>query len=290
MKHTLLLILISVFFNSCQFRTTKPSIGGSVPEPPKVDISPTTPAAPLPVTVNSNKPEQFGIIFSGGGVRTWSYVNILKEMQKYKMPVVATAGVEWGSVIAGVYAENVSANEVEWELSKFKSINEWTEYVKKIFEKKSTSGLKIPFACSSLNLKNQTAYVLNKGQLDSLVPFCIPAPGITSPYTDSIASMMELSGLVQFLKSNGATKIILINALAAKNGKPHGSGLNSLENQFWIQSAANLNKKSSGVDEVVEIDMSNINVEKFEQRKDVLNSSIPGAKDQLKKIANKYGF
>jgi NTE family protein len=297
MKLTLVTIAIASFISlGCQLRTTKPI------DKTKIDITPpkaeeniksetiaTSPNSSSPSQVIS-KPEQFGIIFSGGGVRTWSYINILKEVQKYKMPVVAVAGIEWGSVVAGVYAENVSANEVEWELSKFKSINDWSDYVKKVFEKKSTGHLKIPFACSSLNLRNQTAYVLNKGNLDSMVPFCMPAPGIANPYTDSIASMTDIIGLSQFLKANGATKVILVNALATRNGKPHGSNMNSIENQFWIQSAAALNKKNTGVDEVIEIDINNINVEKFDQRKDVLNSSIPNAKDQLKKIANKYGF
>lgn len=296
-KMKTIFILISAFtLFSCQTRQTRIDAekGISTPSTPSMPGRPeesgSTSKPPVIYPQTDSKPEKFGLIFSAGGVRTWSYINILKEMQKYKMPIVAVAGMEWGSVIAGVYAENISANEVEWELSKFKAINDWQSFVKKIFEKKSVTSLKIPFGCSSLNLKTQTSYILNKGQLDALVPFCVPSPGIARPYTDSIASMTEGPGLIQFLKSQGATKIILINAISTKSGRPHGSALDSLENQFWIQASAALNKKVLGVDEVIEIDLSYMNVEKFDQRRDVLNAPIPQAKDQLKRIANKYGF
>jgi predicted acylesterase/phospholipase RssA len=299
MKKIVLCAGLFLFVASCQFKTTKtitptsntPStVENNNVESTKVDAVAVDQIV-LPQVKSNGKAAQFGFIFSGGGVRTWAYVNILKEVQKYKLPVAAVAGMEWGAIVAGVYAQNVSANEVEWELSKFKNIDGWSDYVKNIFEKKSTGALKIPFGCMSLNLKNQTSYVLNKGQLDSLVPFCVPAPGVSKPYADSIASMSDVVGAVQFLRANGATKVILINANSARNGKPLSSGLQSVENQFWIQSNSVLVKKNVGIDEVIDVDINGgISADKFDQRRDVLNSSLPQAKDQLKKIAQKYGY
>lgn len=256
----------------------------------KVEETPIELTKPVVSQQIESRPEKFGILFSAGGVRVWSYVNILKEMQKYKMPVAAVAGVEWGAVVAGIYAQNISANEVEWELSKFKNPEEWLDYVKKVFEKKSVAGAKIPFGCSSLNLRNQTSYILNKGQMDSLIPLCLPAAGVIKPYSNSIASMSDTVSLIQFLRSSGATKIILVNAISLRSGKPHGTGLESLENQTWIQASSILNKKISSVDEIIEIDLRNTPVERFDLRRAVLSAPIPQAKDQLRHIANKYGF
>lgn len=301
MKNILLCAGLLLFISSCQLKTSKTTttqtstnqLDKAKFEPTKVDSkSDEAPTYTAPVEVKpSGKAVQFGIIFSGGGVRTWAYVNVLKEIQKYKLPVAAVAGMEWGSVVAGVYAQNVSANEVEWELSKFKDIDDSAEFIKKIFEKKSTDNLKVPFGCMSLNLKNQTSYVLNKGQLGSLVPFCLAAPGIAKPYSDSIASMSDVAGAVQFLRANGATKIILINATSTRNGKPLSGNLQSVENQFWIQSNSVLTKKNVGIDEIIDVDINGgISADKFDQRRDVLNSSLPQAKDQLKKMAQKYGY
>lgn len=304
MKNILLCAGLLFFISSCQLKTSKTTTQtttNSTSQPDKAKFEATkTDSIPEETSSNqappvevkpSGRATQFGILFSGGGVRTWAYINVLKEIQKYKLPIAAVAGMEWGSVVAGVYAQNVSANEVEWELSKFKDIDDWSDFVKKIFEKKSTDNLKVPFGCMSLNLKNQTSYVLNKGQLGSLVPYCLPAPGIVKPYSDSIASMSDVTGAVQFLRANGATKIILINGTSSRNGKPLSSNLQSLENQFWIQSNSVLTKKSVGIDEIIDVDINGgISADKFDQRRDVLNSSLPQAKDQLKKIAHKYGY
>ncbi len=288
MEKIILGTAIVILITSCQSKMIHSTPTKSGQAQPEIVLSHEA-VSPLP-TQPSGKAAQFGILFSEGGVRAWAYVNILKEMQKYKLPIVSVAGMEWGSVVAGIFAQNLSANEVEWELSKFKDINDWSGFVKKIFEKKSTDALKVPFACSSLNLKNQTSYVLNKGQLDNLIPFCVPSAGVTNPYSDSIASMSEVMGLVQFLKQNGATKIILINAVSNTNGKPLSAGLQSVENQFWIQAASLLVKKNLGIDEVIDVDVKGINVEHFDRRRDIVNASIPQAKDQIKKIANKYGY
>ena len=135
MKKILLCGVFLSIISSCQVKTSKSDIPTIIPtnnttnEPSRVEPSP----------VETVKAAQFGIIFSGGGVRTWAYVNILKEIQKYKLPVTSVVGIEWGAIVAGVYAQNVSANEVEWELSKFKGIDDWSNYIKKIFEKKSTA-------------------------------------------------------------------------------------------------------------------------------------------------------
>lgn len=294
MKALLILSVVVLALSSCKttHRRGTPSQPSypSTSGPVKAEEPEESVAEPIISQQIESKPEKFGLLFSGGGVRVWSYINILKEMQKYKMPVVATAGMEWGAIVAGVYAQNISANEVEWELSKFKSQDDWLDYVKKAFEKKSVTSAKVPFGCSSLNLRNQTSYVLNKGQLDALIPLCVPAAGVIKPYSQSISSMNDVASLVQFLRNSGATKIILVNALSPKTGKPHSSGLESLENQTWIQASSILNKKIAGIDEVIEMDLGNIPVERFDQRRAVLNSSIPQAKDQLKRIANKYGF
>lgn len=285
-----LALVVSLFFVALTSCKTVPRKSSPTSPGPTRFEEPQEGPEPVISQQIDTKPEKFGLLFSGGGVRTWSYITILKEMQKYKMPIVAAAGVEWGAIVAGVFAQNVSANEVEWELSKFKRADEWLDYIKKSLEKKSIAKAKIPFACASLNLRNQTSYILNKGQLDALIPLCLPALGVIKPHSQSVASMGDMTSLVQFLKNTGATKIILINAISPRSGKPHGSGLESAENQLWIQSASALNKKAAGVDEIIEIDLANIPVERFDLRRSVMNASVPLAKDQLKRIANKYGF
>ena len=110
------IIAFLFIFSSCQTKKTKPEdkppIPG-VPQPPVI-VQPEPPAGSPPnqppptviepkiITPNLpgsaiHKNEKFAVIFSGGGVKAWGHVAVLKELQKFKWPVSAVAGFEWGS-------------------------------------------------------------------------------------------------------------------------------------------------------------------------------------------------
>ncbi len=292
-----------VFIFSCQHTQKKSvpekaatkSIETKIPEiknsdpVPEVKIPPE--ATPPIVPVGSHKAvPNFGIIFSGGGARTWAHVGVLKEMQKYKFPIVSVAGIEWGAVIGAIYAQNLSSNEVEWEMSKFKSLDKSDEFLQTVFAKKSVSDMKTSFVCPSINLKSQNVYLLNRGHVDQFLPFCVSSPGLAKPYGQSTALMTDLSVLIQQLKSTGVQKIILINVLSSKNVKPFVKSLESVENQVWVAAAAQLAKKNIGIDELIEIDISDVGIDGFDQRRETMAKGAELGYNQIKKMADKYGL
>ena len=248
-----------------------------------------TPTTTLSSAIRKTAPN-FGIIFSGGGARTWAHVGVLKEIQKYKFPVVSVAGSEWGAVLGAIYAQSLSSNEVEWEMSKFKSVDKTTEFIQAVFAKKTVSDMKAGFACPSLNIKSQIAYLLNRGNVDQFLPFCVSSPGLVKPYGQSIALMSDVSILVQHLKSTGVQKIILINVMTSKNARPYVKSMESVENQVWVAAATQLAKKSSGIDEIVEIDASDFGIDSFDERREIMAKGSELSYNQIKKIAEKYGL
>jgi hypothetical protein len=247
-----------------------------------------TPAVPL---VKKNPPN-FGLIFSAGGAKTWAHLGVLKEMQKYKFPIVSVVGIEWGSAIAAVYAQNLSSNEAEWEMSKFKSTDKSQEFIKSAFEKKTVAGMKAGFACPSINIKSQKAYILNRGNVDQFLQFCLPSPGLTKPYGQSVALMSDISALVQHLRSTGVQKIILIDVLAHQSSKPFYGNVESYENQIWVTAATQMAKAATtvGIDEVIKIDVSNFPIDNFDERREVMAKGSELGYSQIKKIAEKYGL
>lgn len=304
-----IIIAVSVFTTSCQLRTVKTRPGATPTNPSKSgstkneDIeSSEEPKKETKISeiktveydgdnqgspIRSRAP-QFGVIFSAGGARVWAFTNVLKEMQRYKFPVAATAGVEWGSVIAANYAHRLSANEVEWELNKFKSLNDWDSFVKSVFEKKSVSALRVPFACPSLNLQNQVIYNLNKGDLDQLIPLCLPSPKLVKPQKQSIAMMSDLDSTVQFLKKSGAEKIILFNVIPSKKQKSIVDSLESSDNQIWAMASAAT--KNPGIDEVVDINITQYSPQQFDKRRDIQIQTDAQVKDLIKRLADKYSL
>jgi len=245
------------------------------------------PAPTSPQQHSNRSVPKFGVILSGGGAKAWAHVGVLKELQKYKFPIVSIAGIEWGAVVAASYAHQASVNEVEWEMSKFKDIDDWQDFIKAAFVKKSTTDFKIPFVCPSLNLKNRTIYLLNRGQVDQFIPYCIPSEGLVKPYGNSVAYMNDLNLVVQHLKATGVTKIILINVIISKNDQPTLKSTDSVENQIWAQHIASL-KKNVAYDDLIEIELNDFSIDDFDKRKDIMVKGGDLSYNLIKKLAEKY--
>lgn len=260
------------------------------PTPLVVQPQTTSPVMVVPQTSANRLAPRFAVILSGGGVRTFGHVAVLKELQKLKIPIHAVAGVEWGAVVAASLANSGSSSEVEWELSKFKDLDDWQDFIKTAFDKKSTFNFKIPFVCPSLNLKTKTSYLLNRGLLSDLLPYCLSAPGVIKPYGSSVAYFNDLAGLVQHLKATGLVKIILVNVLAGTSDKAFTKSQESLENQAWSQYSATLGKKSAFIDETIDIDLSDYPIDDFDRRREVMVKAAELSYTQIQKLAQKYKF
>lgn len=250
-----------------------------------------TPSAATPAQPPINRVlPKFGFIFSGGGAKAWGHIGFLKELQKFKWPVHSVAGFEWGSVVAAIYAQNLSANEVEWEMSKLKEFNKTDSFLKAVFEKKNTADLKVPFVCPSLNINKQAYYLLNRGQLQQLTPFCVSQPSITPIYGQSIAVMTDVPSLAQHLRSSGANRIVLVNVLAQTKMRSFTNDYTSAENILWVESAALMAKKPAGVDEIIHINLDDYGIKDLDKRREVIAKGAELSYDQLKKLAQKYGL
>jgi NTE family protein len=233
---------------------------------------------------------KFGVILSGGGAKAWAHIGVLKEMQRLKWPITSIAGFEWGAPMAALYAQNLSANEVEWEMSKLKEFDKWDQFVKAAFAKRSTGDMKIPFVCPSLNIAKQSAFFLNRGQLTQLIPFCIGSPTLTKPISQSVAVMTDVSGLAQHLRATGASKIIVINVLSQSTKRSFVRDYESSENIWWTESAALIAKKPVGVDEVIDINLDDVNIKDLDKRREITAKGVDLSSAQLRKLAEKYGL
>jgi NTE family protein len=302
MKSALWSLTLILSFSSCsQMALKRGPIGTSggndtktipIPAPEGASGAPSeagTPPAAGPSVIR--KAPHFGIIFSAGGALAWGHVGVLREMQKYKFPVVAVGGLEWGAVAAAAYAQNLSANEAEWEMSKFKDIDEVPAFIKASFEKKTVADLKTSYVCPSVNLRSQILYLLNRGNLEQFLPFCLPSPGLVKPFGDSVSAMGSVASIVQHLRSNGAQRIILINLLAGPaSTSPFVKPVTGAENQLWVAAKVAMKQKGIAVDEVIELNLSEFGIDDFQKRRDITQRAAEQATPQLKKIAEKYGL
>lgn len=304
---SLLKCLIILLLVSCAAKTThKPispppagssatTVGSETIKTSPIEVeSPTAPYVTTPtppsVSIPTRSLPKVGLIFSGGGAKAWAHIGFIKEIEKAKWPVHSVAGFEWGAVVAAVYANNFSSNEVEWELSKVKDFDNIEETSHNLFDKKSVNDLKIPFVCPSLNISKQMIYLLNRGQLSKLIPYCLAQPPLSKPYAHSVAEMHDLSSLAQHLRATGANKIILINVLSQSTKRSFTSDYLSAENILWSKSAALMAKKISGVDDVVNINLDDFALDDINNKREIIAKGAQLSYDSVKKLTSKYGL
>ena len=295
--------LLLTFISGCALKNLRPSESKPVKTPviiKEMEIQrpadSSTTGKPAEISMDASSVPQntalpkFGFIFSGGGAKAWAHIGVLKELQKLKWPVSAVAGFEWGSVIAAIYAQNLSANEVEWEMSKLKEFDKWDQFIKAAFSKKMTADLKIPFVCPSLNIAKQNVYLLNRGQVDQLLPFCIASPSLIKPINQSVAVMTDVSSLAQHLRANGISKVILINVMAQGLKRSYVKEYESSDNVLWVTAASMMTKKLVGVDEVIEIKLDDYGINDLDKRREIVAKGSELSYNQLKKLAEKFGL
>ncbi len=302
--HQLFFAVVCLAVSGCALRSPKPTGTVKTPiiiremeiqkpdeaKPEDSSASTVTPPVGSQQSAQAVSLPKFGFIFSGGGAKSWAHIGVLKELQKLKWPVSAVAGMEWGAVAAASYAQNLSANEVEWEMSKLKDFSKWELFLKAAFAKKMTADLKIPFVCPSLNVAKQTVFLLNRGQLDQLLPFCIAAPSLVKPINQSVALMTDITALALHLKASGASKIILINALAQGTKRSFVKDFESSDNVLWVESAALMAKKPTGVDDVIDLKLDDYGISDLDKRREIVAKGSELSYTQLKKLAEKYGL
>lgn len=250
--------------------------------PPESTVVPE----PVPVKVIP----KIGLIFSGGGAKAWAHVGVIKEIEKSKWPVYAVAGFEWGAVVGAVYAHNLSANEVEWELSKVRGFDDPAATAETIFGKIGVNELKVPFVCSSLNVAKQMIYLLNRGQLEKLMPFCLAHPPLSRAYSQSVAEMDDIAALARHLRSTGANKIVLINVLAQKTKRSFTPDYLSPENMLWVKSAAAMARKIEGVDDTVQIYLDDYGLMDLARRREIIAKGGELGYTEIRKLTAKYGL
>jgi hypothetical protein len=249
-----------------------------------------------------------GLIFGPGGAKTMAQIGVLQELEKYKIPVVATSGLEWGAVIAGLYALNGQGHEVDWKISQlpkahFSSKNLFSKkmqatekkdfdvYLQKVFANTKLESTKIPFGCPYLKNPAGRVAMVTKGMAKSVLRACWYYPPIFS-VEDNLAAPFALAEAVEFVKSQGAELVLLINVLDSVDKKQFVSW--SEEQWNWLAWSPVLNTLKNarmlGVHEVLSVDTSTYSMSDMNQRLRLIQLGRQGTAGSIEKIIQKYDF
>jgi NTE family protein len=271
-----------------------------VPPVVPTQVQPTEPElvvgeVPVQIIPSQGKAEtksvpRIGLIFSAGGAKTFGHIGVLKEIEKAKWPIRAVAGLEWGAAVAAIYGHQLSANEVEWEMSKLKSFEDVSEASQILFANTSVAELKIPFVCPSINLVKQESYLLNRGQLSQLMPFCLAHPPLSKAHNQSVGDLDNVAALAQHMRATGVNKVVFINVLMQKSKKSFVGDFGSPENILFVKAALQAYRKPQGVDDVIQINLDDYGIDELDEKREIIAKASELSYDQIVKLTKKYGL
>lgn len=199
------------------------------------------------------KKKKKGICFSGGGVKGFAHIGVIKALEENGIKFDMASGNSAGSIVGALYSLGISADEMlDYSLSmevrdiinyksirsklsfaspkeflnSFKGINFSpaidSENIEKFFMgiagDKLFNETKIPFYAVSVDLKSGKLIVMDKGRLATAVRASSAIPGVFTPVITNEYHLVD--GLVlnnmpaDILKDKGADKVLSINLKA----------------------------------------------------------------------------
>lgn len=289
-----------------------PPPGTSTPEPNAdgADALPRpTPPPPIagPETFLSKELPKIGVILGPGGIKAFAHVGVLREFARARVPIHAIAGLEWGAMMAAFYAEKGLANDVDWKAFRMKdsdlstggvlragrarSMGDFDSYLSIAIPGGSLDRDKIPFGCPTI-VKRDRLQFLSKGITKDVVSRCIPFPPLLTPLGDNMAAADAVEESAQWLRSQGANLIILVNVLGA--GEPVANGKSEEHygtSVLWTEVRRKLMKvRAPVVNWIVSVNTVGKPVDDLGSRRANVELGAKAASDLTTKLTKQYGF
>lgn len=192
---------------------------------------------------------KIGVILSPGGLKTFAQIGVLRELENQRIPIDMIGGMEWGSLVAGLYATKGKANDAEWKLSKLpkelmpkkefigrdwqsSSMTDYEPFLDNIFEGKTISQGTVPFVCPARSLQKNSTTLFQRNNYSDAIMLCLPFPPATKAYQNWVAAPFDIKLIADEMKQQGIQYIILINVVPGGQRLADSSESNKI---LWSQ-------------------------------------------------------
>lgn len=277
--------------------------GPTNPPPPTVQ-SPNAPPAPSPIPAIP----KIGIIFGPGGARAYGHIGLIQNLTRMKIPVFATVGIEWGAPVAALFASKGQVYDVEWQMFKLKDdimvkktllgggekvtdIGALRGFLQNAFGGQKTEGFRHPFACPAYNIAKNQVYMMSRGSVEQMMPYCMPYPPLFKPFNRNVSGIRELKMASDFLRAQGANYIVMVNVLGRDGGRKSLIGdQDSTDSVIWSEVASHYSRPQPGVDAIINIDLDQYALNDFDKKREIMQKGSEVSQKPLAAWAKKLGF
>jgi NTE family protein len=143
---------------------------------------------------------EIALALGGGGVKGVAHIGVIRRLEQEGFKIRAIAGTSAGGLVGAVYAAGYSPNEIEQIVTRINSINRGRLFARDSSDKPSLLGiqgltqqlgdalgertfedLRIPFACTAVDVNTSQEFILTKGRVMDAVLATIAVPGVFPP-------------------------------------------------------------------------------------------------------------
>mgnify|MGYP002713141209 CR=1 FL=1 len=230
------IFLLMIFLTSCSHLQTRKQIKDE-----QVKKAPQTTTAEEENTKLSGLQEEpvsepvipkVGLILGPGGVKTFAHTGVIKELLKAKININKIIGLEWGALVAALYAQNSQVHEAEWKMYKLSAkdlpdkelfsnryspitISSFTKFLRKNLTIEAAQA-KVDFSCPSMSYLSGATVWQEYGKLSQAVARCLPYPPIFKPEKYIwMASAFAIKDSIKKMREAGMDVIIYVDVLGS---------------------------------------------------------------------------
>jgi NTE family protein len=255
------------------------------------------------------EPPRVGLILGAGGMKAFAHVGVLKEFARARIPIASVAGLEWGAAMAGIYALQAQANEVEWKSfrlrenelpsssffggnAKAQPVAILRDFLDVAFGRAALERNRVDFGCPAFSPKSEKLLWLNRGSARDAVARCLAYPPFYVDAGGWIGSPFAIEEAAAYLRSRGANFVVFVNPLAQGELLPEKLQAEDYSDSvLWAEIRRHASRPQiAGVNVIIPVAAQGIRVTDFEARKQMMDLGAKAASEVVNKLVSKYGF
>jgi NTE family protein len=153
---------------------------------------------------------EIALALGSGGIKGIAHIGVIRTLEREGFVIRAIAGASAGAIVGSAYAAGYSVDQIEIFLNQVNNtdrsvllsrnpndgpsllgVNGFTETLTNLLGDKTFEELKIPFACTAVDLNSGQEYFMHKGRVIDCVLASSAIPGILPPRTLGGATLVD---------------------------------------------------------------------------------------------------
>jgi len=232
------------------------------------------------------------LVLGEGIARSYAHVGVIKALEEEEIPLHLVVGSGTGALMAALYANKKSANDLEWHAMNFKKETYMNFKIdrfltQRLVHSKIEDG-PIPLVIVTTDLKTGTPFLIDKGPISKAVQASLVIPGFFEPisYGDKTLVSGEISnGLpVDVAIHRGADLIIAVDLMQGIESYAFRREKDITLQSYKITSSALTKKQLTQAHLVIQPEVSKIDFFDFSRKREAMLAGYDATKKMIPEI------